>query len=96
MGCAEHVLLAPRGSVLLLVGIGVPFPFAVNREEGVVVHDGVLVAEVRVRGPLALYAAGFAAALAAEGSLPGSVHLQVQLMSQLSWWLDARDWGSMG
>ena len=51
-------------------------------------RDGMLVAEVRVRGPLAVYAAGFAASLADQGYVPGSVHLQVQLMSQLSRWLD--------
>jgi len=60
------------------------------------VRDGVLVAEVRVRGPLALYAAGFAASLADQGYVPGSVHLQVQLMSQLSRWLDGEALGVDG
>ena len=59
-------------------------------------RDGVLVAEVRVRGPLALYAAGFAASLADQGYVPGSVHLQVQLMSQLSRWLDGEALGVDG
>ena len=59
-------------------------------------RDGVLVAEVRVRGPLAVYAAGFAASLTAQGYVPGSVHLQVQLLSQLSRWLDGESLGVDG
>src|SRR5690242_8414356 len=61
-----------------------------------VVGDGVLVAEVRVRGPLAVYAAGFAASLVAQGYVPGSVHLQVQLVSQFSRWLDGEGLGVDG
>lgn len=52
-------------------------------------RDGVLVSEVRVRGPLAGYAAGFAECLAARGYTPGSVRLQMQLAAQLSRWLGA-------
>ncbi len=59
-------------------------------------RDGVLVAEVRVRGPLAIHAAGFAGSLAAQGYVPGSVHLQVHLMSQLSRWLDGEGLGVDG
>lgn len=58
--------------------------------------DEVLVAQVRVRGPLADYAAGFADALAAEGYVAGSVHLQVQLLAQLSRWLDAEGLDAAG
>ena len=52
-------------------------------------RDGVLVFEVRVRGPLAGYASGFAEFLIGQGYTAGSAHLQVQLVSQLSRWLDA-------
>ena len=51
--------------------------------------DGMSVSGVRVRGPLEEYAAGFAEFLTGQGYTPGSVHLQVQLVSQLSRWLDA-------
>ena len=51
-------------------------------------RDGVLVAEVRVRGPLDGYAVGFAEFLAALGYAPGSVRLQMHLVAQLSRWLD--------
>jgi hypothetical protein len=40
--------------------------------------DRVSVSGVRVRGPLAEYAAGFAEFVAGQGYAPGSVHLQVQ------------------
>ena len=40
-------------------------------------RDGVLVSEVRVRGPLDGYAVGFAEFLAALGYAPGSVRLQM-------------------
>ena len=52
-------------------------------------RDGVLVSEVRVRGPLDGYAVGFAEFLAALGYAPGSARLQVHLVAQLSRWLDA-------
>jgi integrase/recombinase XerD len=52
-------------------------------------RDGVLVSEVRVRGPLAGYAVGFAEFLAGQGYTPGSVRLQMHLVAQLSRWLDA-------
>ena len=51
-------------------------------------RDGVLVSEVRVRGPLADYACGFAGFLAAQGYMAGSTRLQLGLISQLSRWLD--------
>jgi integrase/recombinase XerD len=53
------------------------------------VPDGVLVSEVRVRGPLAIYAVGFSGFLAGQGYRAGSVRLQMQLVAQLSRWLDA-------
>jgi site-specific recombinase XerD len=56
-------------------------------------RDGLLVSEVRVRGPLAEYAGGFAELLGSQGYVPGSVHLQVQLLSQLSRWLDSEGLG---
>lgn len=49
----------------------------------------VSVSGVRVGGPLAEYAAGFAEFLAGLGYAPGSVRLQVHLVAQLSRWLDA-------
>src|SRR5512142_3284939 len=52
-------------------------------------RDGVLVSEVRVRGPLSGYAAGFGEFLAGQGYTPGSVRLQMYLVAQLSRWLDA-------
>jgi integrase/recombinase XerD len=52
-------------------------------------RDGVLVSEVRVRGPLAAYAEGFGEFLAGQGYAAGSVGLQMHLVSQLSRWLDA-------
>ena len=51
-------------------------------------RDVVLVSEVWVRGPLAGYAVGFAELLAGRGYAPGSVRLQMQLVAQLSRWLD--------
>jgi integrase/recombinase XerD len=53
------------------------------------VRDGVLVSEVRVRGPLAGHAVGFGEFLARQGYAPGSVRLQMHLAAQLSRWLDA-------
>ncbi len=52
-------------------------------------RDGVLVSEVRVRGPLSAYAVGFGRFLAGQGYTPGSVRLQMYLVAQLSRWLDA-------
>ncbi len=52
-------------------------------------RDGVLVSEVRVRGPLAEHAVGFAGFLAGQGYVAGSVRLQLHLVSQLSRWLAA-------
>jgi integrase/recombinase XerD len=52
-------------------------------------RDGMLVSEVRVRGPLAGYGVGFAEFLAGQGYVPGSVRLQMHLVAQLSRWLDA-------
>jgi integrase/recombinase XerD len=60
------------------------------------VRDGVLVADVRVRGPLAEYAVGFADYLAGQGYTAGSVGLQLHLVSQLSRWLDAEGLGVSG
>ena len=51
--------------------------------------DWVSVLGVRVRGPLAGYAGGFGECLAGQGYTPGSAHLQVQLVAQLSRWLEA-------
>ncbi len=45
---------------------------------------------VRVPGPLADYAGGFAAELARRGYRPGSVACHLRLMAQLSRWLQAR------
>jgi integrase/recombinase XerD len=53
------------------------------------VRDGVLVSEVRVRGPLAGHAVGFGEFLAGQGYTPGSARLQMHLVAQLSRWLDA-------
>jgi site-specific recombinase XerD len=44
---------------------------------------------VRVTGPLAAYAPGFRAELAAQGYAPGSAALQLQLAAELSRWLEA-------
>lgn len=44
---------------------------------------------VRVTGPLACYAEGLRRELETRGYAPGSVALQLQLMAQLSRWLDA-------
>jgi integrase/recombinase XerD len=60
------------------------------------VRDGVLVSEVRVRGPLADYATGFAELLAARGYATGSIQQQLGLISQLSRWLDAEGLGVEG
>ncbi|HEY5262072.1 MAG TPA: tyrosine-type recombinase/integrase [Solirubrobacteraceae bacterium] len=59
-------------------------------------RDGVLVAEVRVRGPLAAYAGGFAESLAGQGYVAGSVRLQVHLVAQLSRWLDGEGLDAAG
>ena len=46
---------------------------------------------VRVTGPLAPYAEGFRRELETRGGYaPGSVALQLQLVAQLSRWLDAQ------
>jgi integrase/recombinase XerD len=60
------------------------------------VSDGVLVSEVRVRGPLAGYATGFAGFLAGRGYASGSARQQLGLISQLSRWLDAEGLGVEG
>lgn len=52
-------------------------------------RDGVLVSEVRVRGPLAGYAVGFAEFLVGQGYTAGSTRLQMYLVAQLSRWLEA-------
>lgn len=57
---------------------------------------GVLVSEVRVRGPLAEFAGGFAEFLDGQGYAPGSVRQQLGLISQLSRWLDAEGLGVGG
>jgi hypothetical protein len=44
-------------------------------------RDGVLVSEVRVRGSLAGYAAGFAEFLVDQGYTAGSTRLQMHLAS---------------
>ena len=59
-------------------------------------REGVLVSEVRVRGPLAEYATGFAKFLAGRGYAQGSVSQQLGLISQLSRWLDAEGLGVEG
>jgi site-specific recombinase XerD len=61
-----------------------------------VVREGVLVAEVRVRGPLSEYAAGFAEFLSEGGYASGSAQQQLCLISQLSRWLDAEGLGVKG
>ena len=58
--------------------------------------DWVSVLGVRVRGPLAGYAGGFGECLAGQGYTPGSAHLQVQLVAQLSRWLEAEGLGVAG
>jgi integrase/recombinase XerD len=60
------------------------------------VRDGVLVSGVRVRGPLAEYAPGFAERLAGQGCAPGSAQQQLGLISQLSRWLDSQGLGVAG
>ena len=52
-------------------------------------RDGVLVSEVRVRGPLAVCAAGFGEFLVGQGYTAGSTRLQMHLAGQLSRWLEA-------
>lgn len=52
-------------------------------------RDGVLVSEVRVRGPLAELAPGFAEFLDGRGYASGSAQQQLGLISQLSRWLEA-------
>lgn len=51
--------------------------------------DGVSVLWVRVRGPLAEYAPGFAEVLLDRGYIEGSARLQLQLMAWVSRWLEA-------
>ena len=58
--------------------------------------DWVSVSGVRVRGPLAVYAGGFAEFLSGQGYTPGSAHLQVQLVAQFSRWLDGEGLGVAG
>src|SRR5512135_2032063 len=59
-------------------------------------RDGVLVSEVRVRGPLEAYAVGFSEFLAGQGYAAGSVRLQMYLVAQFSWWLEADGLGAAG
>lgn len=59
-------------------------------------REGVLVAGVCVRGPLAGHAQGFAGCLDGRGYTPGSVRLQMQLVAQLSRWLEAEGLGVEG
>ena len=70
------------------------FVFTDRKETEVL--DSLVVLGVRVRGPLADYAGGFAEFLASQGYVPGSVHLQLQLLSQLSRWLDAEGLDAAG
>jgi integrase/recombinase XerD len=51
---------------------------------------------VRVTGPLARYADGFRAELAARGYAPGSQALQLQLAAELSRWLEVQGLGAGG
>ena len=55
--------------------------------------DGVLVFEVRVRGPLAGFAPGFSEVLVGRGYASGSIAQQLGLISQLSRWLDGEGLG---
>jgi integrase/recombinase XerD len=50
----------------------------------------VVVSQVRVSGPLAEYAAGYAACLAGAGYMPLSAANQVRLLAHLSRWLEER------
>jgi integrase/recombinase XerD len=59
-------------------------------------RDGLLVSEVRVRGPLAAYAVGFSEFLVGQGYAAGSVRLQMHLVAQLSRWLDAESLDLVG
>jgi site-specific recombinase XerD len=54
-------------------------------------QDWVVVSGVRVRGPLAVHARGFAEFLDGQGYAPGSVHCQLGLIGQLSSWLAAHE-----
>ena len=58
--------------------------------------DWVSVLGVRVRGPLAGYAGGYAEFLSGQGYTLGSAHLQVQLVGQFSRWLEAEGVGVGG
>jgi integrase/recombinase XerD len=60
------------------------------------VHDVVLVSGVRVRGPLAEYALGFAERMAGQGYAPGSMSQQLGLILQLSRWLESQSLGVSG
>ena len=54
-------------------------------------QNWVAVSGVRVRGPLAVHARGFAEFLEAQGYTAGSVHCQLGLVAQLSSWLGAHE-----
>ena len=56
-------------------------------------RDGVLVFEVRVRGPLAGFAPGFSEVLVARGYASGSIAQRLRLISQFSRWLDGEGLG---
>ena len=58
--------------------------------------DWVLVLGVRVRGPLAGYAGGFAEFLAARGTRRGRLICRCSLVAQFSRWLDAEGLGVAG
>jgi integrase/recombinase XerD len=49
---------------------------------------------VRVEGPLALYASGFAAHLLGQGYTPASAEDQLRLMAHLSRWLAEQRMGA--
>ena len=52
--------------------------------------------KVRITGPLAPFAAGFASALARQGYLPNSLASQLQLMAHLSRWMAGQGLGTCG
>jgi hypothetical protein len=59
-------------------------------------RDGVCLFGVRVRGPLAGYAEGFADELVGQGYSAGSTRLQLQLVARVSRWLDAEELDAAG
>jgi integrase/recombinase XerD len=59
-------------------------------------RDGACLFGVRVRGPLAGYAEGFADELVGQGYTAGSTRLQLQLMAQVSRWLDGEELDAAG